>query len=140
MIGNPFSTSTLDPLSLCSKVASLSLFYCYLVTVLMNWMFVYHLQWLSHISNIRHHLPSYCVELSIARINRFSAGFFPSTSCLYKSLSSSVFPASFKRQVCHHLRDQIAWDIISTYIIQFPFLNIFKQFVLFLSLPSFSFS
>ena len=52
----------------------------------------------------------YCVELSNARNNRFNDGFFPSTSCLWNSLPSSVFPAyfnlpSFKRQVYHHLRD-----------------------------------
>ena len=48
-----------------------------------------------------------------ARINRFSDGFFPSTSHLWNSLPSSVFPASFnlpsfKRQVYHHLRGQMA--------------------------------
>ena len=56
---------------------------------------------------------NYCVELSNARINRFSDGFFPSTSHLWNSLPSAVFPASFnlpsfKRQVYHHLRDQMA--------------------------------
>ena len=55
----------------------------------------------------------YQVELSNARINRFSDGFFPSTSHLWNSLPSAVFPASFnlpsfKRQVYHHLRDQMA--------------------------------
>ena len=39
-------------------------------------------------------------------------GFHPSTSCLWNSLPSSVFPASsnfssLKRQVDHHLRNQI---------------------------------
>ena len=53
------------------------------------------------------------LELSNARINRFSDGFFPSTSHLWNSLPSAVFPASFnlpsfKRQVYHHLRDQMA--------------------------------
>ena len=57
---------------------------------------------------------NYCVELSNARINWFSDGFFPSTSHLWNSLPSAVFPASFnlpsfKRQVYHHLRDQMAW-------------------------------
>ena len=57
---------------------------------------------------------NYCVELSNVRINRFSDGFFPSTSYLWNSLPSSVFPASFnlpsfKRQVYHHLRGQMAW-------------------------------
>ena len=57
--------------------------------------------------------PQPGVELSNARINRFSDGFFPSTSHLWNSLPSSVFPASFnlpsfKRQVYHHLRGQMA--------------------------------
>ena len=56
---------------------------------------------------------NYCVELSNARINQFRDGFFPSTSHLWNSLPSSVFPASFKlpsfkRQVFRHLRDQMA--------------------------------
>ena len=38
---------------------------------------------------------NFCVELSNARINRFCDGFFPSTSRLWNSLLSSVFPASF---------------------------------------------
>ena len=51
---------------------------------------------------------SYCVELSNVRINRFSDGFFLSTSCLWNSLPSSVFLASvnlpsFKRQDYYHL-------------------------------------
>ena len=63
------------------------------------------------------------VELSNARINRFSDGFFPSTSRLWNSLPSSAFPASFnlpsfKRQVCHHLRDQMTWFFL------LPFLDI----------------
>ena len=48
------------------------------------------------------------VELSNARINGFSDGFFPSTSRLWHSLPSSVFLPSFKRQVYHHFRDQMA--------------------------------
>ena len=46
-------------------------------------------------------------------VNRFSDGFFPSTSRLWNSLLSFVFPASFnlspfKRQVYHRLKDQTA--------------------------------
>ena len=110
LIGDPSLTSALDPLSLRRKVASLSLFYRY---------------YFGHCSELATCIPlpmacprstrqasfahSYCVELSNARINRFSDGFFPSTSRLWNSLPSSVFPASFnlpsfKRQVCHHLR------------------------------------
>ena len=67
---------------------------------------------------------NYCVELSNARINRFSDGFFPSTSHLWNSLPSSVFPASFnlpsfKRQVYHHLRGQMAWRFILKLILSY---------------------
>ena len=87
-IGDPSSTSTLDPLSLRCKVASLSLFYCY---------------YFGHCSDeLAACVPptvarprstcqasfahNYCVELSNARINQFSDGFFPSTSRLWNSL------------------------------------------------------
>ena len=55
-------TSTLDPLSLRCKVASLSFFYryyfghCY--DELMNRPPVFHLQWLSHVPHGRQHLPT----------------------------------------------------------------------------------
>ena len=96
-IDDPSLTLTLDPLSLRCKVASLSLFYrCYF----------------GHCSNeLATCVPppiarprstrqasfahNYCVELSNSRINRFSDGFFPSTSGLWNSLPSSVFLASF---------------------------------------------
>ena len=44
---------------------------------------------------------NYCVELSNARINQFSDGFFPSTSCLWNSLpplflSSFNFPSKVR--------------------------------------------
>ena len=76
---------------------------------------------------------NYCVELSNARINRFSDGFFPSTSRLWNSLPFSVFPAffnlpSFKRHVYHHLRDQMAQFFSS------PFLDILQNcFILFIT-------
>ena len=115
LIGDPSLTSTLDPLSLRRKVASLSLFYRYDF---------------GHCSDeLAACIPppmarprstcqatfahNYCGQLSNARINRFSDSFFPSTSHLWNSLPSSVLPASFnlpsfKRQVYHHLRDQMA--------------------------------
>ena len=82
LIGHPSLTSTLDPLSLRRKVASQSLFYRY---------------YFGHCSDeLAACIPppmarprstlqatfahNYCVELSNARINRFSDGFFPSTS------------------------------------------------------------
>ena len=114
LIGDPSLTSTLDPLSLRHKVASLSLFYRYyfghcsgeLAACIPPPMPRPHSTWQASFAH------NYCVELSNARINRFSDGFFPSTSRLWNSLPS-VFPASFnlpsfKRQVYHHLRDQMA--------------------------------
>ena len=115
LIGDPSLTSTLDSLSLRRKVASLSLFYHY---------------YFGHCSDeLAGCIPppmaqprstrqasfahNYCVELSNVRINQFSGGFFPSTSHLWNSLPSSVFPASlnlpsFKKQVYHHLRNQMS--------------------------------
>ena len=114
LIGDPSLTSTLDPLSLGGEVASPSLFYC---------------SYFGHCSEeLATCIPSpmarecftlqatfaynYCVELSNARINQFSDGFFPSTARLWNSVPSSVFLTSFnlpsfKRQVYHHLRDQM---------------------------------
>ena len=115
LIGDPSLISTLDPLSLRHKVASLSLFYRYYfghcseelaacIPPLMAWP---RSTWQASFAH------SYCVELSNPRINRFSDGFFSSTSRLWNSLLSFVFPASFnlsffKRQAYHHLRDQMA--------------------------------
>ena len=63
-------------------------------------------------------------ELYLYSFYRFSDGFFPSASRLWNSLPSSVFPVSFnlpsfKRQVYHHLMDQMAWFFL------LPFLDIF---------------
>ena len=95
-------------LSLRRKVASLSLFYRFyfghcsdeLATCIPPPMARPRSTWQATFTH------NYCVELSNARINRFSDGFFPSTCRLWNSPPSSVFPASFKRQVYHHLRDQ----------------------------------
>ena len=114
LIGDPSMTSTLDPLSLRRKVVSLSLFYCYyfgqcsekLAACIPPPMAQSHSTQQASFSN------NYCVELPNARIDQFSDGFFPSTSRLWNSLPSSVFPASlnlsfFKRQVYHQFRDQM---------------------------------
>ena len=114
LIGYPSPTSTLDPLSLCCMVASLSFFCHYYfghcsdeldacIPPPMAWP---HSTWQASLGN------NYCVELSNARNNRFSDSFFSSTSRLWHSLSSSALlvsfnPPSFKRQVCHHLRDHM---------------------------------
>ena len=115
LIGDPSLTWTLDPLSLCHKVASLSLFYRYyfghcsdeLAACIPPPMARPRSTWQAAFAH------NYCVERSNARINRFSDGFFPSASRLWNSLPSSVFPAffnlpSFKGQVYHYLRDQMA--------------------------------
>ena len=115
LIGDPSLTSTLDPLSLRRKVASLSLFYRYYFGHCSDDLAACIPPPMARPRSTRQatFAHNYCVELSNARINRFNDGFFPSTSHLWNSLSSSVFPASFnlpsfKRQVYHHLRDQMA--------------------------------
>ena len=115
LIGDPSLTSTLDPLSLRRKVASLSLFYRYYFGHCSDELATCIPPPMARPRSTRQatFAHNYCVELSNARINRFSDGFFPSTSHLWNSLPSSVFPASFnlpsfKRQVYHHLRGQMA--------------------------------
>ena len=105
LIGGPSLTSTLDPLSLHRKVASLSLFYRYYSGRCSDELAACIPPPMAQPRSTRQasFAHSYCVELSNARIN----GFFPSTSCLWNSLPSSVFLTSFKRQVYHHLRDQM---------------------------------
>ena len=97
---DPSPTSTLDPLSLLRNVASLPIFYWYyfghcsdeVATCISPPMARPHSACQASFAH------NYYVELSNARINQFSDGFFPSTSRLWNSLPS-VFPASFKRQV-----------------------------------------
>ena len=113
-IGDPSLALTLDPLFLRHKVTSLSLFYNYyfghysdeLAACIPPPMAQPHSTWQASFAH------SYFVELSNARINLSSDGFFPSISRLWNSLPSSAFPASFnlpsfKRHVYHHLRDQM---------------------------------
>ena len=59
MVGDPSLTSTLDPLLFTAR------WFLYLfstattlVTALMNWLPVFHLQWLGHVPHGRHHLPT----------------------------------------------------------------------------------
>ena len=115
LIGDPSLTSTLDPLSLRRKVASLSLFYRYCFGHCSEELAAYIPPPITQPLSTRQatFAHNYCVKLSNARINRFSDCFFPFTSRLWNSLPSSVslasfnFP-SFKRQVYHHLRDKMA--------------------------------
>ena len=115
LIGGHSLTSTLDPLSLRRKVASLSLFYRFYFGHCSDELapcIPHPMAWpcSTRQASFAH---NYCVELCNARINRFSDGFFPSTSSLWNSLPSSVFPVSFnlpsfKNQAYHHLRDRMA--------------------------------
>ena len=114
LIGDPSLTLTLDPQSLRRKAASLSLFYRYYFGHCSDELAACIPPPMARPRSTRQtsFAHNYCVELSNARINQFSDGFLPSTSCLWNSLPSSVFLASFnlpsfKRQVYHHLRDQI---------------------------------
>ena len=114
-IGDPSLTSTLDPLSLRCKVASLSLFYRYYFSHCSDELAACIPPPMARPCSTRQasFAHNYCVEFSNARINEFSDGFCPSPSCPWNSLPSSVFLASFnlpsfKKQVYHHLRDQMA--------------------------------
>ena len=113
LIGDPSLTSTLDPLSLHRKVVSLSPFYRYYFGRCSDELAACIPPPMARPRSTLQasFAHKYCVELYNARINRFSDGFFPSTSRLWNSLPS-VFPVSFnlpsfKRQVYHHLRDQM---------------------------------
>ena len=84
LIGDPSLTSTLDPLSLRRKMASLSLFYRYYFGHCSDELAACIPPPMArprstHQATFAH---NYCVELSNARINRFSDGFFPFTSHL----------------------------------------------------------
>ena len=98
LIGDPPpSASTLDPLSLRLKVTSLSLFYRYYFGHCSDELAACIPPPMARPRSTRQasFAHNYCVELSNARINRFSDGFFPSTFCLWNSLPPSVFLASF---------------------------------------------
>ena len=108
LIAKPSLTCTLNPLSLLFFIAIT------LVTVLMKWLPVFHLQWLGHIQHVRCHLPTTIVwnfpmqEL----IGSVMLGFFYSTSYLQNFLPVSVSPAFLNlpsfRWVYHLFRDQMA--------------------------------
>ena len=95
LIGDPFLTSTLNPPSLHCKVASLCLFYRYYLGHCSDELTACIPMAQSHSTHQASFAHSYCVELSNARIHRFSDGFFPSTSPPWNSFPSSIFPASF---------------------------------------------
>ena len=64
-------------------------------------------------------------------INQLCDGFLPSTFHPWISLPSFQLPSpSFKRQVYHHLRDQMAWFFFSLHIyLLFLFLDILAFFL-----------
>ena len=96
LIGDPSLTSTLNPLSLWRKVASLSLFYRHYFGHCSDELAACIPPPMAQPCSIRQatFAHNYCVELPNARINRFIDGFFLSTSHLWNSLPSAVFPAS----------------------------------------------
>ena len=84
LISDPSLTSTLDPLSLRCKVASLSLFYRYYFGHCSDELAACIPPPMARPRSTRQatFAHNYCVEFSNARINWFSDGFFPSTSHL----------------------------------------------------------
>ena len=133
MIGDPSLTLTLDPQSLRRKVASLSLFYYYYFGHCSEELAACIPPPMARPRSTRRasFVHNCCVELSNARINRFSDGFFPSASCLWNSFPSSVFLASFnlsflKRQVHHHFGTR--WHDFITLFRYFIYLFIFFYF------------
>ena len=81
LIGDPSLTLTLDPLCLRCKVASLSIFYRYYFGHCSDELAACIPPPMARPRSTRQatFAHNYCVELSNARINRFSDGFFPST-------------------------------------------------------------
>ena len=79
LISDPSLTSTLDPLSLRRKVASLSLFYRYYFGHCSDELAACIPPPMARPRSTRQatFAHNYCVELSNARINWFSDGFFP---------------------------------------------------------------
>ena len=71
---------------------------------------------------------NYWTELSNARINQFSDGFFPSTSCLWNSLPSSEFLASFNLPSLGTRLHDFFFFIYTTNISLKYFSNLFYSF------------
>ena len=111
LINNQALTSSLDPLSLRRKVASLSLFYRYYFGRCSAELRDRMPDPLPRPCYTRQAVTShrYSVKLCNTRIGRYSDCFLPSTSRLWNSLPEAVFPEAynlsiFKRWVCHFLR------------------------------------
>ena len=93
LIGEPSLTSTLDPLFFRRKVASLSLFYHHYFGHCSDELAACIPPAMArpHSTRQASFAHNYCVELSNARINRFSDDFFPFTSCLWNSPIFCIF-------------------------------------------------
>ena len=101
LIGDPSLTSTLDPLSLRRKVASLFLFYRYYFGHCSDELAACIAPPMARPRSTRQatFAHNYCVELSNARINRLSDGFFPSTLSPFFCISSFLQPSFLQKAV-----------------------------------------
>ena len=111
LINSPTITSSFSSLSLRRDVAALSLFYRYYFGHCSRELVACVPPPKTWPRNTRQAVSAheYCVETGHARIARYDQSFFPSTSKLWNSLPSHVFPPSynlslFKSQVFYHLR------------------------------------
>ena len=117
-----------------------------LVTVLMNWPPVFHLQWLGHVPHVRQHLTTTIVWNSPMRELIGSVMVSSLLLPTFGTLPSSVFPPSFnlpslKRQVYHHLRGLMAWFFLfSITLFRCFLLTLFRYFIKLFYYTSFPFS
>ena len=111
LINSPPLTDSLQPLSLRRNVASLSLFYRYFNGHCSSELSACIPPPLRRARSTRlaTHSHPYAVQLSNARVGRYSQSFMYATGQLWNCLPLSVFPStydlqSFKRNVFRHLR------------------------------------
>ena len=82
-----------------------------LVTALTNWLHVIHLQWLSHVLHVRHHLSTITVWKSpiqeLISSVMVSPLLFPTCGTL-SHLRFFQLPPFLQKAGYHHLRDQMA--------------------------------
>ena len=97
LISDPSLTTTLNPLSLSCKVASLSISIAItLVAALMNWLPTIYVQWFGHIPQVRRNLSTIIVWKFPTQELTGSVSFLPSTCCLWNSLRLfSQLPSTF---------------------------------------------
>ena len=107
-----------------------------LVTALMNWLPVFHLQWLSHVPHVRQHLPTTIVwnspmrELigSVMVSSPLLLTFGTLSLLLYFRLPSTFLPSKGRS---HHLRDQMAG-----FFFYYSFQIFYNCFILYITLLS----